>query len=77
MRAFEGVRVGKLSGAVGTYASVPPAIEIRVMDVLGLKPEDVSTQVVPRDRHAELVGSIALAGAGLERFATDAKDLFG
>jgi adenylosuccinate lyase len=75
MRAFESVRVGKLSGAVGTYASVPPAIEIRVMDALGLKPEDVSTQVVPRDRHAELVGSIALAGAGLERFATEVRNL--
>ena len=74
-RAFEGVRVGKLSGAVGTYASLPPAIETRVMEALGLRGEDISTQVVPRDRHAELLGSIALAGAGLERFATEVRNL--
>ena len=74
-RAFEAVRVGKLSGAVGTYASVPPRIEARVMEALGLRAEDVSTQVVPRDRHAELVGAIALAGAGLERFATEVRNL--
>ena len=74
-RGFEGARVGKLSGAVGTYASVPPSIERRVMDALGLRAEDVSTQVVPRDRHAELVGAIALAGAGVERFATEVRNL--
>ncbi len=74
-RAVEGVRVGKLSGAVGTYASVPPRIEARVMAALGLRAEDVSTQIVPRDRHAELVGVIALAGAGLERFATEIRNL--
>jgi adenylosuccinate lyase len=74
-RAFDGARVGKLSGAVGTYASVPPRIEARVMETLGLRAEDVSTQVVPRDRHAELVGAIALAGAGLERFATEIRNL--
>jgi adenylosuccinate lyase len=73
--AFEAIRVGKLSGAVGTYASVPPAVEARVMDALGLQPEEVSTQVVPRDRHAELVGAIALAGAGLERFGTEVRNL--
>jgi adenylosuccinate lyase len=74
-RAFAEAAVGKLSGAVGTYASVPPAIERRVMEALGLRAEDVSTQVVPRDRHAELLGSIALAGAGLERFATEIRNL--
>jgi len=74
-QAFEGVRVGKLSGAVGTYASVPPRIEERVMQALGLRAEDVSTQVVPRDRHAELLGAIALGGAGLERFATEVRNL--
>ena len=74
-RAFEQVAVGKLSGAVGTYASVPPAIEQRVMDALALRAEDVSTQVVPRDRHAEVLGVIALAGAGLERFATEVRNL--
>jgi adenylosuccinate lyase len=74
-RALEDARVGKLSGAVGTYASVPPAVEQRVMDALGLRAEDVSTQVVPRDRHAELCGAVALAGAGLERFATEIRNL--
>jgi adenylosuccinate lyase len=74
-QAIEGIRVGKLSGAVGTYASVPPSVERRVMESLGLRAEDVSTQVVPRDRHAELVSAIALAGAGLERFATEVRNL--
>jgi adenylosuccinate lyase len=73
--ALDGVAVGKLSGAVGTYASVPPSIERRVMDALGLRAEAISTQVVPRDRHAALVGAIALAGAGLERFATEIRNL--
>jgi adenylosuccinate lyase len=73
--AFDGVRVGKLSGAVGSYASVPPRIEQRVMETLGLRAEDISTQVVPRDRHAELVGAIALAGAGLGRFAIEVRNL--
>jgi len=67
--AFDQLAVGKLSGAVGTYASVPPAVEARVMERLGLRREDVATQVVPRDRHAVLTSSIAIAGAGLERFA--------
>jgi adenylosuccinate lyase len=74
-RAFAGARVGKLSGAVGTYASVPPTIERRVMESLGLRAEDLSTQVVPRDRHAEVLNAIALAGAGLERFAQEVRNL--
>jgi adenylosuccinate lyase len=74
-RAIEQIVVGKLSGAVGTYASVPPAVEARVMHGLGLRREDASTQVVPRDRHAELLSAIALAGAGLERFATEVRNL--
>ncbi len=73
--AIESIRVGKLSGAVGTYASVPPSVERWVMESLGLRAEDVSTQVVPRDRHAELTSTIALAGAGLERFATEVRNL--
>jgi adenylosuccinate lyase len=73
--AFAQLAVGKLSGAVGTYASVPPAVEARVMQKLGLGREDVATQVVPRDRHAELLTAIALAGAGLERFATEVRNL--
>ncbi len=74
-RAVEGAAVGKLSGAVGTYASLGPSIEERVMHSLGLRREDASTQVVPRDRHAELLSAIALAGAGLERFATEVRNL--
>jgi adenylosuccinate lyase len=73
--AFEQLRFGKLSGAVGTYASVPPAVEARVMDKLGLRIEPVATQVIPRDRHAELTATLALAGAGLERFATEVRNL--
>jgi adenylosuccinate lyase len=74
-RAFEQVAVGALSGAVGTYAATSPEFEGRVLDRLGLAREDVSTQVVPRDRHAELLSAIALAGAGLERFATEIRHL--
>jgi len=73
--AFEQLAVGKLSGAVGTYASVPPAVEARVMERLGLVREDVATQVVPRDRHAVLTSRIAIAGGGLERFATEVRNL--
>jgi adenylosuccinate lyase len=73
--AFAWAAVGKLSGAVGTYASVPPAIERRVLESLGLRAEDASTQVVPRDRHAGVLSAVALAGAGLERFATDVRNL--
>jgi adenylosuccinate lyase len=73
--AFALVNVGKLSGAVGTYASVPPAVEARVMEKLGLGREDVATQVVPRDRHAALLAAIAIGGAGLERFATEVRNL--
>jgi adenylosuccinate lyase len=74
-RAFATARIGKLSGAVGTYASLPPAIEAGVMERLGIGIEDASTQIVPRDRHAELLSAIALAGAGLERFATEVRNL--
>jgi adenylosuccinate lyase len=73
--AFEQLRFGKLSGAVGTYASAPPAVEARVMERLGLLREDVATQVVPRDRHSVLTSRIAIAGGGLERFATEVRNL--
>ena len=72
---FEQLGVGKLSGAVGTYASVPPSVEQRVMDSLGLLREGVSTQVVPRDRHAVILARIAIAGGGLERFGTEIRNL--
>jgi adenylosuccinate lyase len=73
--AIEDAAVGKLSGAVGAYASIPPSVEARVMEAIGLRSEDVSTQVVPRDRHAALLSAIALCGAGLERFATEVRNL--
>jgi adenylosuccinate lyase len=74
-RAVEQVSVGALSGAVGTYATNGPEFERVVLQRLGLAREDVSTQVVARDRHAELLSAIALAGAGLERFATEIRHL--
>ena len=74
-RAAEAVSVGALSGAVGTYAANGPEVEEAVLRRLGLAREYVSTQVVPRDRHAELLSAIALAGAGLERFATEVRHL--
>jgi adenylosuccinate lyase len=72
-RAFAQAAVGAVSGAVGTYAANGPEYEQRVLERLGLAREDVSTQVVARDRHAELLQAIALAGAGLERLATEVR----
>ena len=74
-RAFAQAAVGAVSGAVGTYSATSPQFEERVLTRLGLEREPVSTQVVARDRHAELLGAIALAGAGLERFATELRHL--
>jgi adenylosuccinate lyase len=74
-RAFAQASIGALSGAVGTYSATSPDFERRVVARLGLQLESVSTQVVPRDRHAELVQAIALAGAGLERLATEIRHL--
>ncbi len=74
-RAVEQASVGALSGAVGTYAANGPELEAAVLERIGLAREDVSTQVVARDRHAELLEAIALAGAGLERFATELRHL--
>jgi adenylosuccinate lyase len=74
-RAFAQATVGALSGAVGTYSATSPEFEQRVLARLGLEREPVSTQVVARDRHAELLEAIALAGAGLERFATELRHL--
>jgi adenylosuccinate lyase len=74
-RAFAQVCVGAISGAVGTYSATSPDFERRVLARLRLSAEPVSTQVVARDRHAELLSAIALAGAGLERFATEIRHL--
>jgi adenylosuccinate lyase len=74
-RAFAQAAVGAISGAVGTYAATSPEFERRVLGRLDLEREPVSTQVVARDRHAELLSAIALAGAGLERLATEVRHL--
>jgi adenylosuccinate lyase len=74
-RAFSQAGIGAISGAVGTYSATSPDFEERVLARLGLAREPVSTQVVPRDRHAELLQAIALAGAGLERLATEIRHL--
>ncbi|MDB4935153.1 MAG: Adenylosuccinate lyase [Labilithrix sp.] len=73
VRAREQIAVGKIAGAVGTYAHLSPAIEQRALTALGLRPETVSTQVVARDRHAELFCAMALVAAGIERFATNVR----
>jgi adenylosuccinate lyase len=69
------VAYGKISGAVGTHATVPPDIEEKVCLQLGLFPEPVSTQVVPRDRHANFLATLALIGASLERMAQEVRHL--
>jgi adenylosuccinate lyase len=74
-RALEGMRVGKLAGAVGTYAGSDPEVERIACERLGLVPESAATQVVPRDRHAELLSTLALCASSLERFATEIRHL--
>ncbi len=74
-RAREVVNVGKISGAVGTYAHLDPEIEQQVCDALGLTPAPVASQVVQRDRHAELLGALAIAGASIEKFALEVRGL--
>jgi adenylosuccinate lyase len=73
--ACRDVAVGKLSGPVGSHATVPPELEERVCAYLGLGVDAVSTQVVSRDRHAHFVQTLALIGASLERFATEIRHL--
>jgi len=75
LRAVEEMRVGKLSGAVGTYASVDPDVERIACERLGLEPAIGSTQVVARDRHADLLAALALAASSLERFAVEIRHL--
>ncbi|MCL1588123.1 MAG: adenylosuccinate lyase, partial [Actinomycetia bacterium] len=73
--AVAGVSVGKISGAVGTYAHTPPTVEAYVCDSLGLGVEPASTQVIPRDRHANFLSVLALIGSSIERFATEIRHL--
>ena len=75
MQTLERVRVGKLSGAVGTHAHVDPAIEKRVCEKLGLKPATISTQIVQRDRHAEFLATLALIASSIDRWATEFRHL--
>ncbi len=69
--AFNEIAYGKISGAVGTYSQVPTDLEKFVLEKLSLQPEPISTQVIPRDRHANLLNAIALAGQGLARLAQE------
>jgi len=73
--ALAGVRVGKLSGAVGNYAAIDPEVERIACEQLGLEPEPAATQVVQRDRHAALLSALALTAASLERFALEIRHL--
>jgi adenylosuccinate lyase len=73
--ARRAVAMGKISGAVGTYAHVPPEIEQHVCEALGLEPEPASTQVTARDRHAQYLQTLALIGASIERMATEIRHL--
>jgi adenylosuccinate lyase len=74
-RALEGMRVGKLSGAVGTYSATDPEVERVACERLGLEPAPVSTQILQRDRHAELLSALAIVGASLEKFALEVRHL--
>jgi adenylosuccinate lyase len=74
-RALEGMRVGKLSGAVGTYSATDPEVERVACERLGLEPAPVSTQILQRDRHAEFLSTLALVAASLEKFALEIRHL--
>ena len=75
VRARAAISVGKISGAVGTYANIEPFVESFVCKKLGLKPAHISTQVLQRDRHAEFLNAIAITGTSLEKFATEFRNL--
>ncbi len=74
-RARKAIAVGKLSGAVGTFAHLPPAVEKRACEKLDLAPDAITTQVISRDRHAELLAALALTGSTLEEIATEIRHL--
>jgi adenylosuccinate lyase len=74
-QALESIRVGKISGAVGTHATVPPSVEEQVCHRIGLEVAPVSNQIVQRDRHAHFVSTLALVAASLEKFATEIRSL--
>ena len=74
-RALDGLRVGKLSGAVGTYSATTPEVERLACEALGLEPAPSSTQILQRDRHAELLSALALLASSLDRFALEIRHL--
>jgi adenylosuccinate lyase len=74
-RALEGMRVGKLSGAVGQYAAIEPEVERVACERLGLEPAPASTQIIQRDRHAELLAALAVCASSLEKFALEIRHL--
>lgn len=74
-RASEGVEAGKISGAVGTFANTPPEVEEFVCNKLGIRPQEISTQVLPRDLHAEYIQTMALIATSIERFALEIRHL--
>src|SRR5437016_554892 len=74
-RALEGIRVGKLSGAVGTYSATDPEVERVACERLGLEPAPASTQILQRDRHAELLSTLAIVATSLEKFALEIRYL--
>jgi adenylosuccinate lyase len=74
-QTLERIRIGKLSGAVGTHAHLDPAIERAVCDKLGLKPATISTQIVQRDRHAEFLATLAVTASSVDRWATEFRHL--
>jgi len=74
-RAVDGISYGKISGAVGTFAHLPPEVEEKVMEKLGLSPEPISTQIIERDRHAEYLTSLAILASSFERFALEVRHL--
>jgi adenylosuccinate lyase len=74
-RALDGMRFGKIAGAVGTYGGGDPDVERVACERLGLAAEPVATQIVPRDRHADLLSALAVCAASLERFATEIRHL--
>lgn len=75
VRVSQTIAVGKISGAVGTYANIDPRVEAIACQKLGLEPDTASTQVVSRDRHAEYIQQLALLAASLERFAVEIRNL--
>lgn len=74
-RAAQGVEAGKISGAVGTFANIPTSVEAYVCDQLQIRPQEISTQILSRDLHADYISTIALIATSIEKFATEIRGL--